>query len=165
VGTLARPYTRQKQKPNQQSANPAPLAAREIDTAVANSTLARAAPLYLSSLDKKVLKGRMHRPGSKRMASVPRTYIRHRSAYSLRNLLPHPSGMSDTCVVLIPDARNAGASWYPSRNYRKLRARQSTGADSSGRHCRLGGAGFPTNIKLRRLLDRKSRHLDFSRAE
>ena len=79
--------------------------------------------------------------------------------------VPHPSGMSDWCITLVPDGqdewteRQAMAD-YRSRDRTKIleRLRESGIAG-------LGGAGFPTNIKLQPPKDRKVSTLILNGAE
>ena len=63
-------------------------------------------------------------------------------------LMPHPSGMTDTCIVIVPDGLETWRERKPitdplRANPETLRARiREAGI------CGLGGAGFPTDIKL-----------------
>lgn len=62
--------------------------------------------------------------------------------------VPHPSGLTDWCITLIPDGQDTWGERHPILDYQ-----QHTRADILA-HIRqagivgLGGAGFPTNIKL-----------------
>ncbi|MBS3802942.1 MAG: electron transport complex subunit RsxC [Oleiphilaceae bacterium] len=62
--------------------------------------------------------------------------------------VPHPSGLLDWCIALIPDGAETWAELTPLSDY-KQRGREEVLAHI--RDCGivgLGGAGFPTNIKL-----------------
>jgi len=79
--------------------------------------------------------------------------------------VPHPSGMSDWCITLKPDGKDERAPLNPVTNYRDLDREtvleQIRDAGISG----MGGAGFPTNIKLRPPRDRKVNTLILNGAE
>lgn len=79
--------------------------------------------------------------------------------------VPHPSGMADWCVVLKPDGEDQWCALSPIDDYKQLdreavlqRIRE---AGISG----MGGAGFPTDIKLRPPRDRKVDTLILNGAE
>lgn len=79
--------------------------------------------------------------------------------------VPHPSGMSDWCITLKPDGDDRWTDLHPLEDIRTLdretvleRIRQLGVAG-------LGGAGFPTNIKLRPPKDRKVSTLILNGAE
>ena len=79
--------------------------------------------------------------------------------------VPHPSGMSDTCVVLIPDGEERWGELIPHPEYRKLERDQVLALIRQAGIVGLGGAGFPTNIKLRPSVDRKVDTLILNGAE
>ncbi|MEH6355910.1 MAG: electron transport complex subunit RsxC [Marinobacter sp.] len=79
--------------------------------------------------------------------------------------VPHPSGMSDTCVVLIPDGEERWCALVPQPEYRKLGRDQVLVLIRQAGIVGLGGAGFPTNIKLRPSVDRKVDTLILNGAE
>lgn len=79
--------------------------------------------------------------------------------------VPHPSGMADWCVVLKPDGEDQWCALSPIDDYKQIdrevvlqRIRE---AGISG----MGGAGFPTDIKLRPPRDRKVDTLILNGAE
>jgi electron transport complex protein RnfC len=79
--------------------------------------------------------------------------------------VPHPSGMSDFCITLVPDGHDEWTEREPIADYHSMdrdaileRIRQYGVAG-------LGGAGFPTNIKLRPPKDRKVSTLILNGAE
>ncbi|GGY65041.1 electron transport complex subunit RsxC [Marinobacter zhanjiangensis] len=79
--------------------------------------------------------------------------------------VPHPSGMADWCIVLEPDGNDTWCELSPVADYHSLdreavleRIRQ---AGISG----MGGAGFPTNVKLQPPRDRKVSTLILNGAE
>ena len=79
--------------------------------------------------------------------------------------VPHPSGMSDWCITLRPDGEDKWITLNPIASYREQdreavleRIRE---AGISG----MGGAGFPTSIKLRPPKDRKVNTLILNGAE
>lgn len=82
-----------------------------------------------------------------------------------RHAVPHPSGMEDWCVTLIPDGNDTWCELSPVEDYHKLDRetvlQQIRDAGISG----LGGAGFPTNVKLRPPRDRKVDSLILNGAE
>lgn len=79
--------------------------------------------------------------------------------------VPHPSGMADWCVVLKPDGRDQWCALSPTEDYKQL------GRDAVLQRIReagiagMGGAGFPTDIKLRPPRDRKVDTLILNGAE
>ena len=79
--------------------------------------------------------------------------------------VPHPSGMSDTCIVLIPDGKDEWCERYPVSDYRKLDRDQVLEIILSAGISGMGGAGFPTNIKLKPPRDRKVDTLILNGAE
>ncbi|MCG8435936.1 MAG: electron transport complex subunit RsxC [Gammaproteobacteria bacterium] len=64
------------------------------------------------------------------------------------HLVPHPSGLTDTCIILEPDGKDESCEWQKIEDYR------STEPEILREHVReagivgLGGAVFPTYIKL-----------------
>jgi electron transport complex protein RnfC len=79
--------------------------------------------------------------------------------------VPHPSGMSDTCVVLIPDGEERWCELVPQPDYRKLERDQVLALIRQAGIVGLGGAGFPTNIKLRPSVEREVDTLILNGAE
>ena len=79
--------------------------------------------------------------------------------------VPHPSGMTDKCIVLAPDGEERWTELEPLTDYRQMDReevlRRIRDAGISG----MGGAGFPTNIKLRPPKDRKVDTLILNGAE
>lgn len=79
--------------------------------------------------------------------------------------VPHPSGMSDTCLVLKPDGEDQWCERYPVSDYRKLDRDQVLEIIHCAGISGMGGAGFPTHIKLQPSRDRKVDTLILNGAE
>ncbi|MDO6825655.1 electron transport complex subunit RsxC [Marinobacter sp. 1_MG-2023] len=79
--------------------------------------------------------------------------------------VPHPSGMTDKCIVLKPDGKDEWCERYPLSDYRKLDRDQVLDAIHSAGISGMGGAGFPTDIKLKPSRDRKVDTLILNGAE
>jgi electron transport complex protein RnfC len=79
--------------------------------------------------------------------------------------VPHPSGMSDTCVVLIPDGEERWCELVPQPEYCTLERDQVLALIRQAGIVGLGGAGFPANIKLRPSLEREVDTLILNGAE
>jgi len=79
--------------------------------------------------------------------------------------VPHPSGMSDWCITLRPDGEDEWAPLNPVANYRDLERETVLKLIRDAGISGMGGAGFPTNIKLRPPRDRKVNTLILNGAE
>lgn len=79
--------------------------------------------------------------------------------------VPHPSGMTDTCIVLTPDGKDEWCERYPVNDYRQLDRSQVLEIIRSAGISGMGGAGFPANIKLQPPLNRKVDTLILNGAE
>ncbi|MDF0752529.1 electron transport complex subunit RsxC [Marinobacter sp. 71-i] len=79
--------------------------------------------------------------------------------------VPHPSGMSDWCITLRPDGQDEWGTLSPVANYRDLDREQVLDLIRDSGIAGMGGAGFPTNIKLRPPKDRKVSTLILNGAE
>lgn len=79
--------------------------------------------------------------------------------------VPHPSGMSDLCITLKPDGKDEWAPLNPVTNYRDLDRETVLERIRDAGISGMGGAGFPTNIKLRPPRDRKVNTLILNGAE
>ncbi|MDO3721865.1 electron transport complex subunit RsxC [Marinobacter sp. chi1] len=79
--------------------------------------------------------------------------------------VPHPSGMQDWCVTLRPDGEDEWRKRHPIKDYRALERDQVLGLIREAGISGLGGAGFPTNVKLRPPRDRKVSTLILNGAE
>jgi len=79
--------------------------------------------------------------------------------------VPHPSGMADKCIVLKPDGKDEWCERYPVSDYRKLDRNEVLGIIHSAGVAGMGGAGFPTDIKLKPSRDRKVDTLILNGAE
>jgi electron transport complex protein RnfC len=62
--------------------------------------------------------------------------------------MPHPSGMSDRCIVLIPDGRDEWCALQPCEHYEKLSPDEIRQRVRAAGIAGMGGAGFPTEVKL-----------------
>src|SRR5690606_2573850 len=79
--------------------------------------------------------------------------------------MPHPSGMSDLCILIEPDGQD---EWAPLNSLPDYRKRPREELLEQVRQCGiagLGGAGFPTAIKLRPPKRDKVRTLILNAAE
>ncbi|WP_166264925.1 electron transport complex subunit RsxC [Marinobacter caseinilyticus] len=63
--------------------------------------------------------------------------------------VPHPSGMVDWCITLKPDGEDCWGERLPLINYTRHERTAVLGRIRDAGVVGLGGAGFPTNIKLR----------------
>lgn len=63
-------------------------------------------------------------------------------------LIPHPSGLPDMCVTLVPDGKDTWTTLHPADWRNSAKADLVANLRSSG-IVGLGGATFPTHIKLR----------------
>jgi Na+-translocating ferredoxin:NAD+ oxidoreductase subunit C len=79
--------------------------------------------------------------------------------------VPHPSGMSDWCVVLKPDGEDQWCQLEPISDYHKLDREKVLDLIREAGIAGMGGAGFPTDIKLRPPRDRKVETLILNGAE
>ncbi|GGC79711.1 electron transport complex subunit RsxC [Marinobacter halophilus] len=79
--------------------------------------------------------------------------------------VPHPSGMADWCIVLKPDGEDQWGEHQPVSDYHKLEREQVLDMIREAGIAGLGGAGFPTDIKLRPPRDRKVETLILNGAE
>ncbi len=62
--------------------------------------------------------------------------------------VPHPSGLTDKCILLEPDHLDEWAPLTPCSNYRELDPKDILERVRHAGIAGLGGAGFPTAIKL-----------------
>lgn len=65
-----------------------------------------------------------------------------------RQPVPHPSGMVDWCITLIPDGHDTWCERHPMPDYTHHRRPEVLARIRDAGVVGLGGAGFPTNIKL-----------------
>lgn len=79
--------------------------------------------------------------------------------------VPHPSGMSDWCITLIPDGQDLWCERSSIKDYRQMEREVVLDLIRDFGIAGLGGAGFPTNIKLRPTRDRKVDTLILNGAE
>lgn len=79
--------------------------------------------------------------------------------------VPHPSGMADWCIVLRPDGEDRWCDLHPIGDYKQLDREQVLHAIREAGISGMGGAGFPTDIKLRPPRDRKVETLILNGAE
>ena len=79
--------------------------------------------------------------------------------------VPHPSGMADWCIVLKPDGEDQWSERQPLSDYHKLEREQVLDMIREAGISGMGGAGFPTDIKLRPPRDRKVETLILNGAE
>ena len=62
--------------------------------------------------------------------------------------IAHPSGRSDRCITLIPDGEDKWCELHPCEDYHVLSAANIQSKVSEAGIAGMGGAGFPTAIKL-----------------
>ncbi len=79
--------------------------------------------------------------------------------------VPHPSGMTDWCITLKPDGEEQWCPRNPVSDFRALDRDQVLEIIRDAGISGMGGAGFPTNIKLRPPRDRKVNTLILNGAE
>lgn len=79
--------------------------------------------------------------------------------------VPHPSGMTDRCIVLKPDGDDQWGPRSPIADYHGMDRNEVLQVIREAGIAGLGGAGFPTNIKLRPPKDRKVATLILNGAE
>ncbi|AOY88117.1 electron transport complex subunit RsxC [Marinobacter salinus] len=79
--------------------------------------------------------------------------------------VPHPSGMNDRCITLKPDGEDQWLPLSPISDYRGMERDEVLRIIREAGVCGLGGAGFPTDIKLRPPRDRKVSTLILNGAE
>ena len=79
--------------------------------------------------------------------------------------VPHPSGMADRCITLKPDGEDQWCQRSPVADYRSLERDEVLQIIRDAGISGMGGAGFPTNIKLRPPRDRKVSTLILNGAE
>ncbi|MBU2955156.1 electron transport complex subunit RsxC [Marinobacter sp. F3R08] len=79
--------------------------------------------------------------------------------------VPHPSGMADRCITLKPDGQDQWCALNPVKDYRSLERDQILRIIRDAGISGMGGAGFPTNIKLQPPRDRKVSTLILNGAE
>ncbi len=65
-----------------------------------------------------------------------------------RQPVPHPSGMVDWCVTLIPDGHDTWCERHPMPDYQHRQRSDVLARIRDAGVVGLGGAGFPTSIKL-----------------
>ncbi len=82
-----------------------------------------------------------------------------------RHPVPHPSGMADWSIVLEPDGDDAWCELSPVADYRKLDRSTVLDLIRDAGISGMGGAGFPTSVKLRPPSDRKVHTLIINGAE
>ncbi len=70
-------------------------------------------------------------------------------------LIPHPSGMSSDCVVITPDGKEEWTTLEPNENYFELSHHELVEKIRDAGIAGMGGAGFPTAIKVNPRSDHK----------
>jgi len=65
-----------------------------------------------------------------------------------KHRVPHPSGISTDCIVLETDGKEQWLECKPNANYRQLEANEVRNIIRDAGIVGLGGAGFPSYIKL-----------------
>ena len=65
-----------------------------------------------------------------------------------KHRIPHPSGISTDCIVLETDGKEQWLECKPNANYRQLEANEVRNIIRDAGIVGLGGAGFPSYIKL-----------------
>ncbi len=79
--------------------------------------------------------------------------------------VPHPSGMADWCIILKPDGEDQWGERNPASDYHQLGRDEVLDRIRNAGISGMGGAGFPTDIKLRPPRDRKVETLILNGAE
>ena len=65
-----------------------------------------------------------------------------------QHVIPHPSGMSDSCIVIESDGQDTWCELSPVDDYRHIKPIELVERIRNAGIAGLGGAGFPTAIKL-----------------
>lgn len=65
-----------------------------------------------------------------------------------KHVIPHPSGISTDCIVIETDGKEQWIECKPNANYRQLEANEVRNIIRDAGIVGLGGAGFPSYIKL-----------------
>ncbi len=63
--------------------------------------------------------------------------------------VPHPSGLSDWCITLIPDGQDSWGQRHPVSDYQQHERTDILAHIRRAGIVGLGGAGFPTSVKLK----------------
>ncbi len=63
-------------------------------------------------------------------------------------LIAHPSGQTDCCITLIPDGEDKWCELHPCEDFHQLSTSQIQAKVSEAGIAGMGGAGFPTAIKI-----------------
>lgn len=71
------------------------------------------------------------------------------------HLLAHPSGMTGQCIILAPDGKKEWAELQPCLDYQQLDHAALVAKIRAAGIAGLGGAGFPTAVKLNPRADHK----------
>lgn len=71
------------------------------------------------------------------------------------HLIPHPSGMTARCIVIEPDGKDDWIQLEPCEDYLKLENSLVLDKIRAAGIAGLGGAGFPTSVKLNPRADHK----------
>ncbi|WP_322853388.1 electron transport complex subunit RsxC [Marinobacter sp. X15-166B] len=79
--------------------------------------------------------------------------------------VPHPSGMTDWCITLRPDGLDTWGERTPTADYKSLDRGQLLELIRHAGIAGMGGAGFPTHVKLHPLRERKVDTLILNGAE
>lgn len=79
--------------------------------------------------------------------------------------VPHPSGMTDWCILLKPDHQDQWLPLQPISDYQSLEREQVLNIIHEAGVAGMGGAGFPTEVKLQPPENRKIHTLILNGAE
>lgn len=69
--------------------------------------------------------------------------------------IPHPSGMTNQCIVITPDGQDQWIELHPVEDYTQLDHTKLVELIRAAGIAGMGGAGFPTAVKLNPRSDRK----------
>ncbi|VUD52289.1 Electron transport complex subunit RsxC [Thalassocella blandensis] len=72
-----------------------------------------------------------------------------------QRFIPHPSGMMSDCIVITPDGEDQWTTLHPVPDYKALDHAELVALIRQAGIAGMGGAGFPTAVKLNPRADRK----------
>ena len=99
------------------------------------------------NIGEKVLKGQLLAEADGNVSAAIHAPTSGTIASLEKQLIPHPSGLPDYCVTLIPDGKDTWIEKKPI-NWKKIDRKETIKKISESGIVGLGGATFPTHLKL-----------------
>ena len=99
------------------------------------------------NIGEKVLKGQLLAEADGNVSAAIHAPTSGTVASLEKQLIPHPSGLPDYCVTLIPDGKDTWIEKKPI-NWKKIDRKETIKKISESGIVGLGGATFPTHLKL-----------------